>query len=382
MKPKIKKFIPLICASLALAACAAALVLFAVKTNNEVEHVLSDSPKDVAVVDDSGNSTTVQDGTDSGAAKTDGGSTNTTTGNDSAKGQTGASNTGSTGNTGKTNTGTSTGGKTSGTTAGGSTSGGSTNTGGSTSGGSTGGGSTTPTTPVVTDPNDALRKSMESTYGVTIKYGTELGDYSPGGGGYTPITDTTKIREMLNAIKAEMVKYPAGFFKDFGDMKLTINLVEAVPGNWFAGLTEHEFYTDIKITLVDMSFLGYTFDHEMMHYIDCYLDIKTYPNNQFDAYTAINPADFKYGTTDDRYVLSKNDYNYAQTYFASEYGQTNVREDRAEVFKYMIGRAYKPTGWFDNTPLKAKASVIRQQLIDYFPSVKPGVTYYWDNIIN
>ena len=71
-----------------------------------------------------------------------------------------------------------------------------------------------------------------------------------------------------------------------------------------------------------------------------------------------------------------------ETYFASEYGQTNVREDRAEVFKYMIGRAYKPTGWFDNTPLKAKASVIRQQLIDYFPSVKPGVTYYWDNIIN
>lgn len=229
------------------------------------------------------------------------------------------------------------------------------------------------------DEVDTLRKKIENTYGITIKYGNELGSYRPKRLTPTILNDKEKIKKELNLINNELKKYPTGFFRDFSGMPLTIYLVSSVPGNVFSGFTDREFMSDIKITLTENYFFEYTLNHELMHYIDAYLEIKMYPANPYDEYMALNPLDFNYGT------INKN-YNYGNNgvikgaYFIDDYAQSSVREDRAELFKNMITRLYKPAGMFDNGEiLQKKAFIIDKQIRQYFKSAN-GTTY-WDKII-
>ena len=229
------------------------------------------------------------------------------------------------------------------------------------------------------DEVDTLRKKIENTYGITIKYGNELGSYRPKRLTPTILNDKEKIKKELNLINNELKKYPTGFFRDFSGMPLTIYLVSSVPGNVFSGFTDREFMSDIKITLTENYFFEYTLNHELMHYIDAYLEIKMYPANPYDEYMALNPLDFNYGT------INKN-YNYGNNgvikgaYFIDDYAQSSVREDRAELFKNMITRLYKPAGMFDNGEiLQKKALIIDKQIRQYFKSAN-GTTY-WDKII-
>ncbi len=237
----------------------------------------------------------------------------------------------------------------------------------------------TTTTNTVVDEVDSLRKKLESTYHITIKYGHELGNYRPKGLTPTKMTDKEEIKKHLKLIENELKKYPTGFFKEFDGMPLTIYLVTSVPGNAFAGFTDKEFMNNIKITLTDNFLFEYTFNHEIMHYIDAYLEIKMYPRNPYDEYMNLNPQGYQYGKPIQSY-----NYGYNQqvrgAYFLNDYSQSNVREDRAEVFKQMITRLYKPVGMFNNgETLQRKALVIDQQIRDNFKTAKG--TLYWDKIV-
>lgn len=236
---------------------------------------------------------------------------------------------------------------------------------------------TTPDSPK--DENDIYRKKIESTYGVTIKYGDEIGDYKPKRLTPTKLLDSNKIKTNLECIDSEFKKYPTGFFRDFKGMPLTIYLVESVPNNTFTGYTDREFMNNIKITLVDSYFFSYTLNHEIMHYIDAYLEIKMYPNDPYQEYEKLNPPGFTYGN-------AREEYNYAYDnridgiYFLNSYSQLNVREDRAEIFKQIVSRPYKPVGMFpEGGVLRKKALIISEQIRTYFPSVNG--TQYWDRII-
>lgn len=236
------------------------------------------------------------------------------------------------------------------------------------------------TPPVVEDKNNTKRKNMESTYGIKILYGDEIGDYHPRGITPTRLTSESDIDKYLTRLNGELTKYPKGFFNDFkkAGMPLTIYLVKSVNGA-FAGFTDYQFMNNIKLTLVTNYNFEYTIHHELMHYIDCYLDIKMYPNEPYSEYEALNPSGFIYGSAKEEYI-----YNMASrprgTYFVTSYSTTHVKEDRAEVFQYMTARAYAPIGCFEpNEVIRKKAEIISKQIKEYFPSVTGAA--HWDRFI-
>lgn len=236
------------------------------------------------------------------------------------------------------------------------------------------------TPPVEEDKNNNKRKIIENTFGIKILYGNEIGNYKPKGITPTKLTDSKEIEKYLNKLNTELAKYPENFFKDFNKkgMPLTIYLIKSSNGS-FSGFTDYQFMNDIKLTLTTDYDFEYTIHHEMMHYIDCYLDIVMYPNNPYDEYELLNPSEFVYG-----YASTNQIYNMASNqrgaYFISSYAATHVKEDRAEVFKYMTARAYKPIGCFEeNEVIRKKAELISRQIKDYFPSVTESS--HWDRFI-
>lgn len=236
------------------------------------------------------------------------------------------------------------------------------------------------TPPVVEDKNNTKRNSMESTYGIKILYGDEIGNYHPRGITPTRLTSESDIETYLTRLNGELAKYPKGFFNDFNKkgMPLTIYLVKGVNGA-FAGFTDYQFRNDIKLTLVTNYNFEYTIHHELMHYIDCYLDIVMYPNEPYSEYEALNPNGYVYGNAKEEYI-----YNMASrprgTYFITSYSTTHVKEDRAEVFQYMTARAYAPIGCFEpNEVIRKKAEIISKQIKTYFPSVTGSA--HWDRFM-
>lgn len=238
-----------------------------------------------------------------------------------------------------------------------------------------------PEVPKEEDKNDTLRKNIQKTYGVKIKYGDEIGDYHPKGVTPVKLTDETEIATYLTKINGELGKYPKGFFEDFNKkgMPLTIYFIKSANGS-FAGFTDYQFMNDIKLTMTTSYEFEYTLHHELMHYIDCYLNITMYPKTPYEDYEKLNPEGFTYGnaTSNQIYHMVSNKKN---AYFISNYGATMVQEDRAEVFKYIMTRAYVPQGMFtDNPVLLQKARLISNQIKTYFPSVS-GIAH-WDRFIS
>lgn len=230
------------------------------------------------------------------------------------------------------------------------------------------------------DENDLKRKEIEKAYGIKIAYGEELSDYKPKRITPLKLTDYGEIANYLNKLDIELAKYPKGFFSDFNKkgLPLTIYLIKSANGA-FSGFTDYEFMNDIKLTLATDYSFEYTLHHELMHYIDCYLDIVMYPNNPYLEYEELNPSGFVYGNATDKKIYNMA-YNTKGAYFISSYGATHVKEDRAEVFKFMMARAYKPIGCFEEGEIiRKKAELISQQIRKYFPSVT-GIAH-WDRFI-
>lgn len=247
--------------------------------------------------------------------------------------------------------------------------------------------SQTPTIPsepeVVTPPadvNNDFRKSLESKYGIKIAYGNELAGYKPKNKSTTPLTDVVQIRMQLNTLDSALAKYPAGFFAEPTDTKLTFYFIKSVEDNAFAGLTDHEFGDDVKITLAANSgFSAYTIHHEIMHWIDFIMSVNAYPTDIYASYQLLNPSDFTYGQ-----INSSLSYfmNAPIPYFMTDYAQTNVLEDRAETFSMMIGRSYALHGMFDQgSVLREKAKIISAQISQYFKTAPAGGNYTWNQFI-
>lgn len=235
--------------------------------------------------------------------------------------------------------------------------------------------------PIVEDKNSVKRNTMENTYGIKILFGDEIGNYTPRGVTPVRLTDSSEVENYLNRLNGELAKYPKGFFNDFNKkgMPLTIYLVKSVNGA-FSGFTDYQFMSDIKLTLATDYNFEYTIHHELMHYIDCYLDIVMYPNDPYQEYEALNPSGFVYGSAVSSQIYNMGS-NQRGAYFISSYGATHVKEDRAEVFKFMTARAYKPIGCFEpNEIIRKKAELISKQIRTYFPSVSNSA--HWDRFIS
>ena len=182
--------------------------------------------------------------------------------------------------------------------------------------------------------NEKLRKSIKSKYGITVKYGNEIGSYRPRNATPNLIADASRNGEFLAKIDAVLSSYPSGFFQDFINkgMPLTIFLVESMQGNAFEGFLDSEFYSDLKLTIIASSYwFERTLNHELMHYIDAYLSIVMYPIELETEWMKLNPAGYTY-----EYPNSSYNFNFSnptQGYFMKDYSQTNYKEDRATIFE-------------------------------------------------
>lgn len=241
--------------------------------------------------------------------------------------------------------------------------------------------------------NDETRKRLEMTYGFKkIAYGNEMPDYRVGYEQYNPVKleDPNTIATVLNTLDENLKLYPQGFFKEIQDfgMPATIYLVKEIGGT-YGGMTDHEFANNVIIT-VNANGIGWSrvFTHETMHYIDAYMDMKMGSNRAVCAATsAINPVDFKYKQDKDddgssnKYVWSEGTKDPLQAYVVDDYGRTNCKEDRAQIFANMMRTL--PTGFQEaGTPLNEKAKVIKNQIETYFNTVSPSVIEYWERFVH
>lgn len=229
--------------------------------------------------------------------------------------------------------------------------------------------------------NEKLRSAIKSKYGITVKYGDEIGSYRPRNATPNLITDAARNGEFLSKIDTILATYPNGFFQDFINkgMPLTIFLVESMQGNAFEGFLDSEFYSDLKLTITASTYwFERTLNHELMHYIDAYLSIVMYPIDLEEEWMKLNPAGYVYGYANSSYNF--NFSNPTQGYFTRDYGQTNYKEDRATIFEDLMTRAYKNAMYNDGVPIKEKAKAISNQIRQYFPSVS-GQSPYWDRML-
>lgn len=242
-----------------------------------------------------------------------------------------------------------------------------------------------PPAPQPVDLANSLRQEIEATYHVRVRYGAAETN------GYTPRHTATQALQpnqyigMLSELKNILRRYPNGFFREFraNGMPLTFYLVDSVQNNAFAGFFDRQFVNDLKIVLTRKDyFLSLTANHEITHAIDTFLDIKMYPREPYSEYTALNPAGFKYLSEDrnvnfPQYVWTND--NRQNAYFTTAYAQSTPREDRAELFKFMM-RDYDAVGIFNNSPyLRAKAQVLAQQINQNFATAGPNA--YWNRFL-
>lgn len=230
--------------------------------------------------------------------------------------------------------------------------------------------------PSIDEANDSLRRSIETTYGISIKYGSETYGYTVGGISTVPVDNSTTINAALNRLKNAFSLYPSGFFNEIknGGIPLTIILINNYAENGITGVTDSS-YTYANISIALMHPFEESFYHESYHYIERYIFKR---GGNFNSWNTLNPADFRYGT-----II--NNYSYANTFsdsvpFVNNYAQTSDAEDRASTFEYMMADS-KASCLNHGSPVWYKASVIKNTIEAVFNTVNPNVVEYWERYV-
>ena len=226
--------------------------------------------------------------------------------------------------------------------------------------------------------NDNKRKYLNEKYGITIYYGNEYPNYTVIADSLEPLTEETSIMGSLNRLERLLSRYPDNLFKEMrdGGFPVQILLVKNFEGiDNLLGVTDTRNTDHAIITTKYTSLFEYTFNHEMMHYLDRYMMLKKgyYPENSWNG---LNPRDFKYGYGYD----SIYEYDRKETdYFLSLYSEASFMEDRAEVFASMMETNVTYYKCFKSgNPLNNKASKISGELNTYFSSFKNNPNNYFD----
>ena len=126
--------------------------------------------------------------------------------------------------------------------------------------------------------NDEKIANMISRYGVKFM----VRDQSRTRVGWTTgtaIYDEEKLKKVLNEIDYILSRYPTGFFKEFNSngMSLSLNILDRINGGLY-GLSDSEFLSNVVISISTSNYLyEETLHHEILHYIDNYIETKMYP---------------------------------------------------------------------------------------------------------
>jgi len=222
-------------------------------------------------------------------------------------------------------------------------------------------------TPTQAELNNQKRNNIQNTYGVSVQYGNEFSSW------YGSVTDDSKINSMLDDLNSALSNFPNGFFRELGASHLTYRFVAYAEENNQAGLTDHEYFSNVYIYIssMDSYYVKRVTYHETMHYIDNYL-YGYYGYSPEDQYNALNPQGFVYGNFNGAYAFLDKDSNCGNyCYFSDLYGETNYREDRAEIFADLMTRTYLLNGqYISGSPMRAKADILISNLDNYFSTVR------------
>ena len=249
-----------------------------------------------------------------------------------------------------------------------------------------------PEEPVTTeDKIKAKVAKISKDYGVTVLTGEQAGFY------WTDTycsgeTDPETTLTWITMVDEQMARYPKGFFTDMQDITtVTIKLVHNLDagGGSFAGVTSREYGDQMFIALnTSQSFLlsDRTFNHEMMHLIEYYIEAKSWNafTQQYEsplkATEAIKP-DAEVNSTNSDYTTSDYNRGCEEQYYISAYAKTNGREDRAETFTDYMFRAYKKDYMIRaDYPIPKKQQIIADCIRQYFPSAasQPAGSLSWE----
>lgn len=231
--------------------------------------------------------------------------------------------------------------------------------------------------------NDEKIANMISRYGVKFM----VRDQSRTRVGWTTgtaIYDEEKLKKVLNEIDYILSRYPTGFFKEFNSngMSLSLNILDRINGGLY-GLSDSEFLSNVVISISTSNYLyEETLHHEILHYIDNYIETKMYPASPETEYVTCNPAGFTYGNPNSS--LSFNYRNSREAYFVADYGQKNYKEDRATLFPRLMRPSI--TGGNDflsypDSPLTCKARVLIRQIDRAFNTVTSSKSIAWNKLV-
>lgn len=229
----------------------------------------------------------------------------------------------------------------------------------------------------VIDGNDILRRSIEDTYGIKVKYGNEVSNYQAGSMNVTPILDKDIIKSGLEQLRETLKLYPQDFFREFlnENLSLEVFLIKNYSKDNVTGVTDLFGNRVIVSIAMDYPFFE-SFNHEIYHYIEHFIVRK---QGEFSAWNMYNPNDFSYGTVNSNYSYTKTQK--ADSVFVNNYAQTNPYEDRASTFEYMMASSKIPCFNSSDYPIWKKSSYMALMIDTYFDTVSPSVIDYWERFI-
>ena len=231
-------------------------------------------------------------------------------------------------------------------------------------------------TPTIEQTNDSIRKNLQNTYGITIKYGDEITGYNVGGMGTIGLEDAGDITLSLNNLKTNLEKYPSGFFKEFQKtgMNLSVYLIYSYSDDTVTGVTDST-YNNVVISIATKFSFSDSFNHEIYHYIEKFIEIR---GGYFKSWELLNPADFTYGTVNSK--LSYDKTFLADSYFVNNYAQTDADEDRASTFEYMMAEV-ECKCLESGSPIWRKAKTMVDAIDLFFTTVNSNTVEYWERFI-
>lgn len=229
--------------------------------------------------------------------------------------------------------------------------------------------------------NNQLRTDIEEKYGIKIKYGNELKSYSVLNYTLIPLLDSNDINKYLLLLDEELKKYPDDFFKEISsyNLFLSIYLIEDLPNTDVLGYTDYKNIYNTIITIKCDSNFANTLNHEIMHFIDHYINLKDRINDVKHTWNELNPNDYSYGTNEKSYVFSET--NNVNSFFLNNYAQTNHLEDRAVLFGDIMSDSVGSNCYVVGTPLYKKMEVLVSQLDYYFDCVDSSNLPYWSRFL-
>ena len=221
--------------------------------------------------------------------------------------------------------------------------------------------------------NNNLRNIIQEKYGIGIKYGEELINYSVGDLSTIVVTDGVVINKALSKLNYDLSLYPNGFFKEFKKqgLSLSVYLIKRYSMDNVTGITDSTGKNVVISIATDYSF-SESLHHEIYHYIENYIYLN---GGSYATWNQLNPNNFNYGNANYQFAYTKT--NNPNSYFVNMYAMESEFEDRASTFEYMMAVDKISCLNYGNT-IYLKANYMSNQIDLFFDTVTSNTLEYWE----